>query len=160
MHAGRNYPFAPIFWATESWFWPGFVPWKMHLLTRATTWFPYSLVPAGSEFVSGPMHCDDPPIEAYYDFDLNPVADVQIYIGLKKSIVLGARKAYWELAFCVSGIQLTFGELYQRYPQRVVYADDILQTDPAGPSGGPAGIIPVTFRPATYAEGGSPWPNY
>lgn len=160
MHAGKLYPYHPNYWATEAWFWRGEVPFKMHGRCFAEPTAGWTLVPLGWEGVSDPgvPSSDSKYIE--YEFAIDPPgAFPSLLVRLEKSSLNGEAKAMWRVQLVGSGGVIDTAWRFQAFPQYEVFCSGLTTwTPPAPPSAGQA--VPLEFRPATYAEGGTPWPNY
>ena len=48
MHKGRLFPYHPTYWATNAWFWPGYVPWKIAIVISSGQPSPWDIVPAAT----------------------------------------------------------------------------------------------------------------
>lgn len=157
-HKGRTYPYAVHYWATEGWFWPGFVPWRMHLLFASAPGLPWSLLSPGTELISDPVIYQNRDRRARYTFTI--VSGLVYVLTVDLQVVskgINGLVSWFLTMKQASVVQGTAMEL-QPYPQRVVFSDATIQTYPGCVSGG--GVCPTgyVFRPATYAEGGSPYP--
>jgi hypothetical protein len=160
MHAGRRYPFARKYWTTQAWFWPGFLPWKMCLHSKASTWFPYSQLPDDLDWISDEVTYNPNATIATYKWDLATPSPMHLVMELDMLTGPLLKYARWLGVLETIGIPDRRLECLQAFPQRKVLSYAVLQMVPPSISGCPAGIIPWEFRPATYAQGGSPWPNY
>jgi len=157
MHRGRPYPYHKTYWATEAWFWPGFVPHKMHLEMGVGAVEPWNVIPQGHKAVSEVgTHADPPKIMRYhYDLETEPQAKLDVY--LDKFEFGGRWYARWRAVLEVYGIVYTAtATALQAYPQLVVSIDrfdesyDVLHGFVVpGP--------PLILRPATYVQGGDPY---
>lgn len=159
MHRGNPYPRHPTYWATEAWFWPGFVPWKMRLDVTVNYGEPWNYIPidfGGISFVGS--HAPKPLVMAYDFLVIAGSPSLTLRVLLDR---IGTRPNYqarWraEIAYDWTTV-LSTAYLLQSYPRTVVAADTFQFCVPVTPF---TYIGPVTLhlRPATYAEGGSPYP--
>lgn len=157
MHKGRPYPFHQRYYATEAWFWPGYPPWKMHLTAGQFLPPPWNVLIPGEAMISTPGICSDNSKEITFTWswiigeltrqivatmDCHQI-EKTLYARWRMSI--GDGEAWWSTALKL-----------QSYPQRVVAVSEWDHCVPAPPYTSAAGPA-ITLRPATYAEGGSPW---
>lgn len=156
-HIGRPYPYHPEYWATEAWFYRGFVPWKL----TAEPEFPippfFGCVVGAFIPPSGPGETTGDAKKIKYTF----VADGECLVtqmevtleaispGVGGSARWNLKSYYWDGSF-----ETQF--LDQPYPQRVVLSPWFTMTVP-NPDVGPSLLMLVRFHPATYDEGGSPF---
>jgi hypothetical protein len=157
MHRGRTYPYAVDYWVTEGWFWPGFLPWRMHLYVEFPVTDPWDIAAPGTELISDPIEYSLDRKTATYVWNLggSPVNKLTAELALVMAGPGGL--VVWEFQL-TSGITLVAtGMELQPYPQRQVYSTNGVQLFPICFSGGSRCRMWLTFRPATYAEGGSPW---
>jgi hypothetical protein len=157
VHRGNPYPRHPTYWATEAWFWPGFMPWKMYASADGLLAPPWNIMPPDW---GGLSDAGVPSIDAKEILYTWTVTDVPWPFVLKvrcdKAIVLGGSKARWEMMIGDGTVVWSTAFLLQDFPQRHVYARFWEFCVPAPPYTSAAGP-PIEVRPATYAEGGSPW---
>jgi hypothetical protein len=157
-HDGRHYPYLPFYWATEAWFWPGFVPWRMIVEQLDTTppFWGCSLVSSIPPSLPGATNPDC--TEVSYQFESDGFCLVSGFnLTMRRTGVPGAFKAVWNVqSFYWDGSSET-QDLEQSYPQRVVespaFVIHVPSLDP-----GPAIRMRGHFLPANYEEGGSPYP--
>lgn len=160
MHAGRPYPYHPEYWATEAWFYRGFVPFKLKGTLTATANPPWNIMPPGWTGVSDPGVTSMGGKEITYEFAVFPPgAFPQLLVTMDKHILGSDSKARWRCTLSGSGGPWATAVLLQPFPQRVVLANGFDYSLPAPPYTSAVGP-PLRFEPADYDEGGSPWPNY
>lgn len=160
MHVHKPYPFHPTYWATECWFWPGFLPWKIigHMDgAPPDDWsgmqFPWSGVSDAGVTVSDAT-------QMIYRFPLPtaPGAD-ELLVSLEQIHKDDADRCRWKAVLRFFGTEVAHAWLYQDKPQRVVstgfqnwnLADQITPT---------AEVLRLRIEVANFAAGGTPYPNY
>jgi hypothetical protein len=157
MHRGNPYPYHPTYWATEAWFFPGYVPWKLRLAFYPNNPPPWLLFPFGQSYVTEAGVVDDPADTIAYT--MRTIIDgalVILQIGLWKEVVNGTPWAVWGMELEVAGQLWSRAGAKQLYPQRVVACDEFDFSIPMPPYQNSDPPL-LNIRPATYAEGGSPW---
>lgn len=157
MHKGRNYPYYPYYWATESWFWPGFVPWKMRSILAATPGSPWDNLATPFDAISeaGEVVPDCTQISYHYPLEA-PSTATDLYVSLEMITVDDVHFARWKAILRNSGSLVAEAWLYQDFPQYSVSTgitgwnliNVVLPTSP---------FLYLICQPATYEEGGSPW---
>lgn len=157
MHRGKTYPYLPEYWSTEAWFFPGFVPWKMWVesggnLEGAWMNLPQDFVCVTDPGIPGPTYFNPLWEHLFYVSE----DEVLLQIFLSKGYHAEVPIAQWDLRLWVNGLQVAGGRAAQSYPQFQVYVTDpeLRRIDDEGNDLGPLDLL---IRPATYAEGGSPW---
>lgn len=160
MHVGKSYPYHPSFWGAPAWFWPGFIPWKMHGVLSEPCLPPFNIMPYPWENVSTPgeVSADG----SYVDYTLRLFEGEEfpyLALTLDKVVILGEPKARWRCSLRDGQGSWGTAFLIQDYPQRQVLCPGFQYVVPAPPYTGSAGPK-IVFRPATYDEGGTPFPNY
>jgi hypothetical protein len=157
-HDGRSYPFNPEFWVAPAWFWPGFVPWKLHAKNLSPEFAPWDGIPLGWEGVSDAAVID--PAGAFIDYFFpQPVPhDSNTFrVRLSRLGDLPGATARWEIFCTAEGPVFAYAVVDQAYPQRIVFCPTWIDFE--GFLGYGSGLGPfLECRPATYAEGGSPYP--
>lgn len=157
---GRHYCYAPAHYLGTAWFWPGKVPWKMMAIIGAPLPGPWHAIEASGNVMSDPVQKGGDLISAEYIFHVPAdTTDYFIRLNLKKA-VLGPYnyQAFWQVQLWVPIILLSDGATFQPFPQRSVSCPQIdNSTDSLPPY--TTGPVPIGFRPATWAESGSPWSN-
>lgn len=157
MHKGKLYPYLPKYWATECWFWPGFLPWKMHVIVPVTNFGPWSFLPVGTDLISEAATTVPDVTQASYHFSIVGNANAtDLFVGLEQIEFMGTHYARWMAVLRLLTVVVAQAWLYQTKPQYTVgtlsaewnLVDNPVPVDP--------GIF-LNFGPATYAEGGSPW---
>lgn len=160
MHSGRPYPYHPSYWATEAWFYRGFVPFKLHAETTGACAPPFSIVPYPWNALSDPGTVSpDCKVITYEIAIFPPDAYPALIVSMDLLVIDGDRKARWRATLRDGGGAWGTAFALQTYPQRLVLVDGFDYVVPAPPYTGAQGP-PIKLRPATYAEGGSPWLNY
>lgn len=158
MHRGRPYPRHPTYWATEAWFWPGFVPWKMKIAVGTLTVEPWNQIPPNFAAVSFPGFCQDPPTIISYEITVvggSPPLTLRVY--LERHGTFPDYKARWRVELAQNWIfVMSTAYALQEYPQRVISVDQFDYCAPVDPYEY-TGPVAMSFRPATYADGGSPY---
>lgn len=158
MHKGRLYPYQPTFWVGGVYFWPGFLPWKFALnfgvfdlgVPTDLGPAPYPVISQAGTIVS--------PQEAQWQW---PAPWASNYDLLQLNIAnvnrIGYLGALWSATAWLAGIQINQAYRTIRSPSYDPYEIGTfwyLTPDQ----------FPVTqngyfeFQPATYQQGGSPWP--
>ena len=157
MHKGRAYPYHPSYWATECFFYPGFLPWKLTLDVTATGTPPWNIYPALYQEISNPGTISPGGQRMVYEF----VAHAAFYgliVTIETFFVSGVKNARWKMQL-VSGVAgWAMAINFQPSPIRQVFNN----TWPIFAGSIPYPVVgapPYLLRPATYIEGGSPWPN-
>jgi hypothetical protein len=160
MHAGRSYPYLPDYWATEAWFWPGFVPWKLRGSIAVAGPPLWNLLLVPWDAVSMPGMTVPDRTQVIYQFPLASMPGVtDLFVSMEMIATGGKDYGRWKAVLQNGSIQLAFAWLYQPKPQRTVNTlPDVFNTANVVPPTVPQ--LQLVCRPATYAEGGSPWPNY
>lgn len=157
MHKGRPYPYAPTYWATECFFWPGYLPWKM-VASIVSTGGPWA--PLGNHMdVLSSAQASDASDNTQVQYGWPPGVlgtGKRLIISVEQIEVSGRNYARWLATYRNPTIVVASASCWQIAP---LYAVSVpLQPWVIGlPMTGPAGVS-ITLRPATYAEGGSPWP--
>lgn len=160
MHVGRPYPYNLIYYATEAWFWPGFVPHKLWGELTASPLPPFNVMPFPWTGISDPgVVSADEKLVTYEFAVFPPAAYPALFVSLDRITLLGEYKARWRATLADGSGAWGTAFLIQDYPQRVVYANGFDYTVPAPPYTGAQGP-PFRFRPALYSEGGTPYPDY
>lgn len=161
MHVGKEYPYLPIYWATECFFWPGFCPWKWYV--RWDTALPPPWDVAGFPFAQfsseGGVVLDR--TQAFWECTVD--TDLLRYIlRISQELIVRDGKQWARSKLKLSedaGPEVADAWLYQPFPQ---YAQDLwgkgwsLVDDPYDTGT----KLYVNLRPAVYSEVGSPFPNY
>ena len=159
MHKGRWYPFHPNYWSAPAWFWPGFVPWKLRAVDVpiGVTMFG---CPAGTPIViSDPgIPSDDSMVIDYFIPLAGGCAMHWLGVTMERVGGLGSFEARWTVGTEYWDGSREYQSMNQEYPQREVLSPVFSFTIPPMEVGPPIVVHP-RFFPATYAEGGSPWPR-
>jgi hypothetical protein len=157
MHRGRTYPYHPTYWATEAWFWPGYLPWKMHFKMGTGAESPWDQIDEGYEAVSGIGQHNPRPNELFYSIPLSLSLFPNLLLVVDKWIFAGVPYARWRCGLIEYGpVEVSSALALQTFPQRIVAInkfDSCLSVQPYTSTAGP----PLIFRPASYAQGNSPW---
>jgi len=156
VHKGRSYPFLWWYWATEAWFWPGFVPWKFR-----AAWSSFLLPPfdaLGNSFVgtSGGGTVVSDRTQAAWAWTVSVSPNVYtLRLSMEQIEVSGVKYARSKLDFALASGGPLLGEawLYQDFPQ---YAIDLNNkrwglVNLVVP---PAPYLSLDLRPANYSEAG------
>lgn len=160
MHSGRDYPYHPDYWATEAWFWRGFVPFKLHAELTAPAGPPFTIIPFPWSELSDPGEVSLDAKEITYEIAIfPPAAYPSLTVTLDRLDLGGEYKARWRATLRDGAGAWGTAFLLQPYPQRVVLANGFDYVVPSPPYTGAQGP-PLKLRPATYEEGGSPWLYY
>lgn len=160
MHKGHRYPFHPFFFSTEAWFWPGYVPWKMRLNVIGSPGPPWdALVDAQVVFSeAGIPSTGFQVIEYHFWLPQPPDLVSEAYLRMFKDEIDGVKYAVWEFSLFDGTSRYPTAWYFDSFPQRVVQRSGNpwwMTYDPLSIPTGPN----FQFRPANYAEGGSPWPH-
>lgn len=160
MHVHRPYPFHPTYWATECFFWPGFVPWKMFGELQGPPPPEFPCVDFPWQGVSDPGEVVPDATQIIYRFPISGsgCAD-ELKLSLEQISKDGKLWARWKIITNLAGILTASAWLYQPNPQRNVatgaqFFNVLDQVDPT------SHLVPMAFHPSTFADGGSPFPNY
>jgi hypothetical protein len=156
-HVGRPYPFHPIYWATEAWFYPGFVPWKLGGDMGFTLIPPWNLVPDGWIGVSKAGEPSADRKTMTYLFDVVPDDDsLQIKVAMQWQDHPMKFYARWDVWLLLRGAWLIHQWENQQFPQRQVEVSEWVAAEKHPPLG-PGFPGPLAFWAADYAEGGTPF---
>lgn len=157
MHKGLDYPFHPKYWATEAWFWPGFVPWKMTFNGSVGNTYPWSAVWTSYNMVSDAGVVTPDSLKVRYSWEINVigVADV-MKLQLELAEISGVQYAHRHVWLELADVDIAHLYHFQTFPQRrcVVSGPGWMESDDPSDT---AADQWLEFRPTTYAEGGSPW---
>lgn len=158
-HIGRRYPFHPTYWATEAWFWPGRLPWKYHGEKNLDDEPPWDAIPAGWTGISdvGVPSTDAKIIVYTFNFVV-PDGDCTVKLTLKKLVDPPDTFAYCLLQCFLGGSEFIFSESKDSYEQRTANLGTFGDGTTV-PGGLPVDPPSFFFRPATYDEGGTPFPH-
>lgn len=158
MHRGRPYPRHPTYWATEAWFWPGFVPWKLVMYAGSFVDAPWDLIPPFWTGISDPGYHDSKPLVIAYDFFVAAgTPPVRFRVLLDRIGTPGNFQARWRGELChIIGFPLSTAFAVQPYPQTVVELVSFDYSEPEPPYTYTDGPL-ISLAPANYAEGGSPY---
>jgi hypothetical protein len=157
-HIGRSYPYHPIYWSTEAWFYPGHCPWKLKAEQIGSLPPFFGCVFGSPAAVSAPGEASELAKNVKYVFVVLYdclVTGITVWMesppGFPHAVpTWRCRFEYWDGSFQV----LT---KVQPYPQRVVHSPSFELSIP-NPDVGPNIQMFCEFTPASYAEGGSPYP--
>lgn len=156
MHKGRTYPYHPVYWVTEGWFWPGYCPWKVTLDVFNNGNPPWNIYTSGYGEVSQPGFISTNRLFVRYDFTYHaPAFGLQLF--LDSPVISGVKQCRW-LMRLVSGV-VTWAEAVRLkpIPQRSVFNNLWPLVYPAMPYTATASP-PYQFTATNYSLGGSPWP--
>lgn len=157
MHRGMAYPYHPSYWSTTAWFWPGFVPWKMRMYIQGPQEAPWDAVLFNTWCVSEPGAPSADFSNIAYQFVYPPpVAPIYFALILDQVEGTGVKKARWRMSIGQQGNWWSQAFAFQTFPQREVKLEGFEYSVPVPPFTSVAGPS-ILLRPATYAEGGSPW---
>lgn len=157
MHIGRTYPWHPQFDATECWFWPWFVAWKMNISQATTTVpAPWNTFPIYSAYYSavGVVSADRKVVEYVWTDPANTLSTLTCSTELR--IDGGVNYCHWTFILKLGLAVLAVG--YRWIP---IYASpfyfDFIQVGTDVPNPGIVPIVEWSGGGATYEEVGSPW---
>lgn len=159
MHLGRSYPWHPVYWATEACFWPGFVGWKMRTYIDAQSAYPWSILqtPFNEASDAGTVSSDAKTI--YYHWSLSasaPATDLELSLNLAE--YLGTKYTRYQWRLYNSLIVIAYAFKWNPFPTTSWGFSGLPPQDQDHPGPGTQGYN-MQALPATYAEGGSPFPN-
>jgi len=159
VHRGNLYPYHPSYWATECYFWPSWVPWKIFVEVGGGAFLPSSQLAPGW---SGPSEAGDADADIKvptWEIVIPRVSgpDVQLIVSSFK-IELDGPKVGWALAFLDGGANDSTWAAAQPYPG-MVFGLDYHEPKCVWPPAFEGHTLNISIRPATWAEGGSPWPD-
>lgn len=160
MHVGKLYPFHPIYWATECWFFPNFVPWKLRLSIGVAQPSPWDIINFPQLLYSPAADVSTDCKRINYLFTVDTTGgpeDLLIFSELEDFIT--GKVAHREMVLSVSGV-----------PTYSAVRRDLI---PGGNwnwaawgecknliTGDPIASPVVGVRYAKYDEAGSPFPDY
>lgn len=156
MHKGRIYPYHPIYWATEGWFWPGFVPWKLTLDVFDNGLPPWNIYSAGYGEVSiaGVVHPSRTLVT--YDFvHFSPAFGLRVQ--LDSGVIAGVKQCRYRMILLSGVVEWAQAIRLDPIPQTVVFANSwpfVFPDPPYTANQSP----PYQIKAARYDQGGSPWP--
>ena len=160
MHVGRIYPFHPMYWGTECWFWPNFIPWKLQWGTTIGQDPPWTVLTLPQLVYSGAglLSTDRKTVE--YQFIVNTThGPEQMSIFSFKEIVAGVQMVRRELRLSDGGVPTWMCFRRDVMPASSwswgAYAEGVNLI-----TGDPIPVILGSQRYAKYDEVGSPFPNY
>lgn len=157
MHKGRPYPYHPSYWATEGWFYRGFMPWRMKLTVTSAMVNPWDCLPIGYTAISDPGVPSLDSKVIYYDWiEIGLFFPVNFRLTAKKETLAGSDICSWRGDMRFHDGQHVAGFESQVYPQRVVYLNFMRIVVPVPVTDFGSNIC-MMFEPASYEEGGSPW---
>lgn len=152
---GRNYPYHPTYFATEAWFWPRYLPWKMTYEVVGFLPYPWNF-PGSLDRVSAAGVPYDDNRGMRYNWTDVPYPTLNLQLKMWSEKVAGVARGFWELSIAVdlhgwaracqeelSPVPRNFNHSWNICPLIVPYM--------------PVDVPDVQTRPASYAEGGSPW---
>lgn len=158
-HLGRPYPYHPIYWATEGWFYPHYVPWKMRFIVWGVNLEPWDGLYYGLELVSdeGQVSEDIQVIQYKWHFDdAGFHYDITLSMEARKDLVPG--KAQWLLALKRDDVPWAIASKLEVIPPSsnvLITWDDGFNLQTGMPCDPPF----FQLFQATYAEGGTPYPH-
>lgn len=160
MHVGKSYPYHPNFWTAPAWFWPGWIPWKMHGTLSEPAGPPFSVMPFPWSAISTPGEASDD--GTFVDYTLRLIEGEEfpyLALTLDRHEILGEPYARWRCQLRDGAGSWGTAFLLQSFPQKTIFCPGFEYVVPTPPYTGSAGPK-IVFRPATFAEGGSPFPDY
>lgn len=159
MHKGRTYPFAPHFWKGSGWFWPGYLPWKLKIFQPFTLAPPpWDQMPNPFEVISsGEASSDGQQFGLWYAHLGNLTAISDLIITAERILDPPDIFCRWKVEGTGDVGVVATAYALQAYPQYRVFVNEWSYSLPGPPDF--SGVPPVfLIEPATYGEGGSPWP--
>jgi len=158
MHKGKYYPYHPIYYATEGWFWPGYVPWKMFFFSIQSPAPPrWDVIPVGYQSVSAPGVTSSNDRIITYEFP--GVIGTQfgaIVLEMFMKSYSGVKYCVWH-ALCY---QLAYPPSeawnFQLFPSTQPNTGNTLWWVTEDPMIPPDGFL-MSIELANYAQGGSPY---
>jgi hypothetical protein len=158
-HIGRTFPYHPIYWVPECLFWPAYAPWKMMWhdpLEAIDPWFNVS----GPAFVLSDVGevSDDRQTMTYRWAIDSDTGRWLLKCELTSRVIDGVKVCYMLLTLNdgtedVGTADANYGAEVRLFPLVGAQGCDPL---PGVPAYGPVNCY---LRPATYAEGGTPYPH-
>lgn len=158
MHKGRTYPFHPEYHIPHCWFWPGFMPWRGRIEIYARMEGDWALLTPGSTSVSSPGDAQPDATEMDYMFSSDEwEPTVHLLMGfLEANFPPTDTPMLYAYVYDEVSARWSYGASTLPHPQYAcVY--DLADLQLIDYEGNPVGPLYIRFRPATYAEGGSPW---
>jgi hypothetical protein len=157
MHKGKFYPYNPIFWATESWFYPGWLPWKCSAVNLGLWAPPWDQIGLGVLGISDPAVTVPDASQISYHWTLTGSSSAtDLEVSMEQIRVSGVDYARYKAVATGGPGGTASAWLYTAKPRRIVTTlgepwNIVNAVDPQ------PGQIQLWIQPATYAEGGSPW---
>lgn len=158
MHKGKQYPFAPRFWVPTTFFWPSFCPWKY--IINYGFWYGLGEIvgpDTPSPWVSGPVENTGTdaqkwswPVTWSIAFDL---VTLEVYCTTH----LGQKVTVFHLQIWLAGVEVTGG--YATFGAELYALHYIGETFYLAPFNTGPIVGSLDWVVATYAQGGSPWPQ-
>lgn len=160
MHVHKPYPFHPTYWATECWFWPGFLPWKIKAQLAAGQPDDWSGMNTPYSGISEPgTHVSDATQMIYRFGPPIGIGADEMLISLEQIFKDGIDRCRWKAVLRFTGVIVASAWLYQDKPQRVVSTgvQNFNLADQVSPT---FETLALRVQVATFADGGSPYPDY
>jgi len=160
MHVGKNYPFHPVYWATECIFWPGFVPWKTRCFNLLPNVAPWDALDTHFDAISEAGIAVPDATQMSWHWSLDPPSTAtDLSISVEMIEFSGVNYCRFNAVLRTSGVLTAEAWCYQSFPQRscTFLTGDLWDVNHPVHSGN---IVNLNLVPATFAEGGSPFPLY
>jgi len=156
-HIGRTYPYFPDYWATECLFWPGFAPWKLALPNQFIAGAPWNLISGKGLLISNGGEVVDDRTQISWTFHPIPGEPLlTLVVSLEQEELVDAKYAVWVALLKLGLFDIGTLWYFQPSPQYTCAVPLSPWWDVHDPAAMPTGPS-MDMRPATYAEGGSPF---
>jgi hypothetical protein len=162
MHLGRDFPYHPTYWATECCFWPAFVPWKIVGLIEFRLAGAWSILqtPFGEVSDAGTLNDDGTVITYHWSLDDSaPATDLTLSIAKAYFSSVPYARFQWTLLDGTDVITSAYD--WEPFPL-VEWSPGSYEAsdfDTPFPPPPPPYPLAMSFKPARYALGGTPYPN-
>lgn len=158
MHRGREYPYHPQFWNGWTYFWPGYLPWKMALNfgVFGVGYASNIITPPGALISAAGTALSPSHMRYGWSVSYSPLFDF-LELDLVDITFSGVRYTQWQMSMFLLGVPMNDSYRSIRSPTYQVYeigtfwwlTPDEFPTVQNGY---------FELQPAAYSQGGSPWP--
>ena len=158
MHAGKSYPFHPVYWVTEGWFWPGFCPWKLDLDVYNNGSPPWNIFHSGYFETSEPGIISNNRQSVAYPFTAH-FPSYALRVILDTTTFAGVKQCRWTMSLLSGVVEWARAVELKPVPQYRIFNRTwtYVMPDPPYTANDPP---PYQVTPSPYFIGGSPWPLY
>lgn len=156
MHKGQVYAFAPAYWATECFFWPGFVPWKAYVDLPADQGGGWDNLFLPINAVSGPIRGVPDWTQVYWDWNVDaPSSATRFTLSVERLKIAGKYYAAWKANLYNHLLLVAEAWFYQESPLYTFLIGQDQWWSVPNPSAPQDGIF-ISVRPSTWQESGQP----